>query len=588
MIFAIIISVVVVLIVTCCVVAMCRRVAKAREDPDEDIDERPAPIATSGKRAANKGTIVKLTMIFLQILGSMSEVLSLDFPPPFSDILVYMSYPTLSISVGSFPTVGCHASLQPTFYGMLIFFTVAPLLFMAIRSVRFVWHFCEHRTAGRLRFELQNLFSEYIFVMFIVQPTASRYAFQTFSCTDRMDDGKRWLLADLTLECDTPDHIAMCSFAVLMIFVWPIGVSIFFYLMLRQNVDRIKGTHGDRSRLKSENVGLAVEALSLQINNYLKFNGSLDEFFSRYDRDKKGSLSKGDFIKALAESGCPQEYWFDNANLDCLYSALCSNESRGIRLDDLIQYIEFESDVDPSLDGVSVLASGYKPTLWFWELVVCFNRLTLTGGLVLLARGSAFQTFCGMIVSFFMTLIQSHTQPFDSIDENRMSNVTNYQVLTCMSVAFLIKLDASFTEGMKGQVVGMSLAVTTIGVVVYATGVTSKLAYNELKEMGYLGGSSESGSDDNSTSSRHSHRSRRDDDGASSRYNHRSHRGDDGASSRYNHRSNRDDDGTSSRYNHRSHRDDDDTSSRYNRRSHRRDDDTSSRYSRRTRVRRSD
>ena len=297
----------------CILRVMCAtRVAELHEDHDFRRQHAVEVHDTNrlGKRPANKGTIVKLTMIFLQILSSMSEVLSLDFPSPFSELLQFFKWPTLSISVGSLPSFGCHPAVQPSFYSLLVFITLGPLLVMGYLGIRFARHVKKYRAAGRFQFELQYLFSEFIFIMFIVQPTCSRYAFQTFSCTDRMDDDKRWLLADLELECDTPGYTAMLTYAVLMVFIWPIGVSLFFYIMLVQNLYRIKGDHLDHSRFKSESVKLAVRALSTHINQYLKYHGSLEDFFAKYDQNGRNTLSMDDFIRLLASLAVPRDHWW--------------------------------------------------------------------------------------------------------------------------------------------------------------------------------------------------------------------------------------------------------------------------------------
>ena len=67
-------------IVCCCVVALLRNATQSNQPVDESDEPWQPNGADKKPKAMNKGTILKLTMIFLQILGSMSEVFELEFP----------------------------------------------------------------------------------------------------------------------------------------------------------------------------------------------------------------------------------------------------------------------------------------------------------------------------------------------------------------------------------------------------------------------------------------------------------------------------------------------------------------------------
>ena len=57
-------------------------------------------------------------------------------------------------------------------------------------------------------------------------------------CT-QFDGASSHLNADYSIECGTPRHNAFVSLAVLMIFVYPVGIPLSYLAILRSNKDKI-------------------------------------------------------------------------------------------------------------------------------------------------------------------------------------------------------------------------------------------------------------------------------------------------------------------------------------------------------------
>jgi hypothetical protein len=68
-----------------------------------------------------------------------------------------------------------------------------------------------------------SLFGWALFFIFLLYPGCCSTAFSTFICSS-LDDGSRYLRRDADLDCDAPAHSLMQSYAIIMIFVWPLGV----------------------------------------------------------------------------------------------------------------------------------------------------------------------------------------------------------------------------------------------------------------------------------------------------------------------------------------------------------------------------
>ena len=77
-----------------------------------------------------------------------------------------------------------------------------------------------------------------LLLAFIVLPTVSTKLFRVFVCLS-FDDGTRFLAVDLRINCDSTLHTTMRLFSAFFIAVYPIGIPLGFFLVLRANRTRI-------------------------------------------------------------------------------------------------------------------------------------------------------------------------------------------------------------------------------------------------------------------------------------------------------------------------------------------------------------
>ena len=68
-------------------------------------------------------------------------------------------------------------------------------------------------------------------LLFLFYPSCSSTIFQTFDCSP-FDDGTRFLRGDWSINCDSFVHKLMEQYAIMMIFVWPIGVPIIYAMSI--------------------------------------------------------------------------------------------------------------------------------------------------------------------------------------------------------------------------------------------------------------------------------------------------------------------------------------------------------------------
>ena len=77
-----------------------------------------------------------------------------------------------------------------------------------------------------------QLQSNSMVILFVAFPGACVTIFKTFPCL-HLDDGTRWLSADLSINCDDPTHLQYVLYATLMLFVYPLGVPLLQTFLLR-------------------------------------------------------------------------------------------------------------------------------------------------------------------------------------------------------------------------------------------------------------------------------------------------------------------------------------------------------------------
>ena len=86
-------------------------------------------------------------------------------------------------------------------------------------------------------------------LLFFVFSSTSTSIFQAFACDDQFDDGRRVLACDYSISCKTPKWRAFRAYAVVCVFVYPIGIVCLFTTLLvksRSRIDPPLGETGSR------------------------------------------------------------------------------------------------------------------------------------------------------------------------------------------------------------------------------------------------------------------------------------------------------------------------------------------------------
>lgn len=174
-------------------------------------------------------TKVKIIIAFIQITAGIPSLLSVDFHYAFNSFLDFMGYFTF----GFFTAIDLGCYFQYNFYTALRISTLVPPTFMVFIDI-----FLKFKTFLAVRansvspsysYKVRNVDRKrfFLYISFFVFSTISTQIFQTFVC-EEFEDGKSYLVVDSNLECYTTQHKQNMVYAGFMIFLYPVGIPLYY------------------------------------------------------------------------------------------------------------------------------------------------------------------------------------------------------------------------------------------------------------------------------------------------------------------------------------------------------------------------
>ncbi|KAG5175881.1 hypothetical protein JKP88DRAFT_171943 [Tribonema minus] len=188
------------------------------------------------------GHYLRLPIVVFQLLWGFMEVTGLAYPQVYATMIAYISFASDLTLV-----LGCVAELN--FYQKLLAMTLAPLAVVVLlgaswllacwraqqlqRSDGFEAAYLMHQEA------LRRHWTAFLAFTFLVFGVVSSVVFLTFVC-EELD----YLRADYSVQCYTSEYWAYAVYAAVMLFVYPIGITALYSVLLWR-----------KSKLKMNNKG---------------------------------------------------------------------------------------------------------------------------------------------------------------------------------------------------------------------------------------------------------------------------------------------------------------------------------------------
>lgn len=408
---------------------------------------------------------IKVVMSTYQISMAMSSVLSITLPRFFSKFVNSLSFVNLNIS-SIFP-IGCAGTL--TFIDQLVITTLAPIVLLLLLFVveysyeRFRIQQNKERKKGdkRRAFERikDNYMSYWFYISYLVLPSVSTMIFQIFLCTnvdpnhEDSDSNDHYLIADMRISCTSNYFYGGVLYAILMIFVYPIGIPMSYFLLLYYNRDEIRDRKKNNAIVpppqylqklanlenesRSSNVSskemVDIKSAVNEVDSHdvkivhNPINLSTLEQKEEEEEKEEGDDDDGDGLPLKANSNLDENI-STTLQLQAPFDESTSKEETIV--------VEKEAEAEPPKQQqylsiktarIAFLWQAYQPQYWYWEIVETTRRLMLTAVLSVCGPGTFDQAVFSVFLSIFYIKLYGYFSPYDNGNNNVLAEVGQFQ-----------------------------------------------------------------------------------------------------------------------------------------------------------------
>lgn len=177
-----------------------------------------------------------------------AEIAYLTYPGIYGDFLDLVN--VLNFDVSWVLNTGC--VMETDFHDKLAIVTIGPIACLAILGATYAFaaahmHRADHDALNTVR---HKHLSAVLLLTYLVYSSVSSTLFQMFACED-LDDGKEYLRADYRIECTSAKHKALQLYAGFMIALYPVGIPLFYSVLLFRYRDVLAG---ENARERDERV----------------------------------------------------------------------------------------------------------------------------------------------------------------------------------------------------------------------------------------------------------------------------------------------------------------------------------------------
>ena len=151
---------------------------------------------------------------------------------------------------------------------------------------------------------------------------------------------------------------------------------------------------------------------------------------------------------------------------------------------------------DESIKFMHFLFEHYQPACWWMETVEMARRITMTGGLVLILRGSAEQIILAIVVSVASVRVIARNKPFllvegggFKLDNNHLAEAMQWQLvatLVCCLLLRFLEVGGKTEMSVLGETtLDVALVCAQFGALLFMLG---RSVQGLLKRLGWCGG----------------------------------------------------------------------------------------------------
>ena len=193
------------------------------------------------------GAVFVTLQIILLIRSNHSSVGGRAMPTPYFDFLAALSF--LALDVVQFLPLKCASGDDFDHLDSLLVMTLVPLAVLGAAMAGVTVLREQKKQAAKRRdgssgvsaggdvhtdkgMRKRDMVCYFLWGLNLVLPTISRQICRSFRCVEYDDSKFTHLAADLSISCDSSEYTGMATFAVAMMFVYPMGTPLLLFAML--------------------------------------------------------------------------------------------------------------------------------------------------------------------------------------------------------------------------------------------------------------------------------------------------------------------------------------------------------------------
>ncbi|CAM9420392.1 unnamed protein product, partial [Hapterophycus canaliculatus] len=188
---------------------------------------------------------LKIIVVVWQILTQFADAANVTYPGVYQDFLSAID--VVNFDLGFVLAAGCLWS-GVDFHARLLVSTIGPLVVAVFLAMTYVIAVRRQSASSdtaaveKIRHKHQTAL---LLVTFLVYSSVSSMVFQTFAC-ETLDDIE-YLRADYRIHCTDAKHKAFEVYAGIMVLVYPVGIPLFYTVLLFQHRDVLANADEDKT-----------------------------------------------------------------------------------------------------------------------------------------------------------------------------------------------------------------------------------------------------------------------------------------------------------------------------------------------------
>ena len=262
------------------------------------------------------------------------------------------------------------------------------------------------------------------FILFLLYPGSSSKIFHSLLCvgfTGAGEEPQYFLRMDFSIDCDSLMYRGfMFPYAIAMLFVYPIGVPLYYALTLFRNKEEL-------TSLQHIEISAATEKQRMKLGNYMK------------------GKARREYQPEIDEA-----------------------EERMKELDGKVK--ERRALMPGKLRK---LTNGYEMRTYWFEIFECGRKILLVAVPIFLPQDSAEQLTCGLIICFCTFGAYMMYAPFEDDGDDLLSQLCQTQIFFSLLSSIVIKAEPNSPT--MGVILPMLIALPPLVSIAFESGLLDKI-----------------------------------------------------------------------------------------------------------------